>query len=223
MAPHSSTLPWKIPWMEEPGGLQSMGSLRVGHDWATSLSLSFSCTGEGNGNPLQCSCLENPRDRGAWWAAVYGAAQSQTRLKRLSSSSSCTTVCVQCWKIYIICNPDGSRKYILFCLKISSYTESFEGIKIICSYVFMFIFMLLLAFKWTYLQNRNRHGCRKQIYSSVQFSRSVVSDSLLPVGKRGMKWEFGLDIYTPPHTKEINNKIQLCSTGNYIQLFHDNL
>ena len=49
---------------------------------------SLSCIGEGNGNPLQCSCLENPRDRGAWWAAVYGAAQSQTRLKRLSSSSS---------------------------------------------------------------------------------------------------------------------------------------
>ena len=43
--------------------------------------------GEGNGNPLQCSCLENPRDRGAWWAAVYGLAQSQTQLKRLSSSS----------------------------------------------------------------------------------------------------------------------------------------
>ena len=44
--------------------------------------------GEGNGNPLQCSCLENPRDGGAWWAAIYGVAQSQTRLKRLSSSSS---------------------------------------------------------------------------------------------------------------------------------------
>ena len=48
-------------------------------------------TGEGNGNPLQYSCLENPRDEGAWWAAVYGVAQSQTRLKRLSSSSSSTT------------------------------------------------------------------------------------------------------------------------------------
>ena len=45
----------------------------------------LSCIGEGNGNPLQCSCLENPRDGGAWWAAVYGIAQSQTRLKRLSS------------------------------------------------------------------------------------------------------------------------------------------
>ena len=86
MAPHSSTLAWKIPWMEEPGRLQSMGSLRVGHDWVSSLSLS--CIGEGNGNPLQCSCLENPRDRGAWWAAIYGVAQSRTQLKRLSSSSN---------------------------------------------------------------------------------------------------------------------------------------
>ena len=88
MAPHSSTLAWRIPWMEEPGGLQSMGWLRVRHDWATSLSLSLSCIGEGNGNPLQCSCLENPRDEGAWWAAIYGVAQSRTRLKQLSSSSS---------------------------------------------------------------------------------------------------------------------------------------
>ena len=60
---------------------------RVGHDWATSLSLFTFMHGEGNGNPLQCSCLENPRDRGAWWAAVYGVAQSWTWLKRLSSSS----------------------------------------------------------------------------------------------------------------------------------------
>ena len=143
--------------MEEPGGLQPMGSQRVGHDWATSLTylefnkylliitaliflpsvlffstfilkvqrrqwqhtpvllpgnshgrrslvgcspwgpeeldtteqlhfhFSLSCIGEGNGNPLQCSCLENPRDGGAWRAAVYGVAQSQTRLKHLSS------------------------------------------------------------------------------------------------------------------------------------------
>ena len=89
MTPHSSTLlAWKIPWMEEPGRLQSMGSLRVRHDLASSLSLfSLSCIGEGNGNPLQCSCLENPRDGGAWWAAVSGVAQSRTQLKRLSSSS----------------------------------------------------------------------------------------------------------------------------------------
>ena len=51
---------------------------------------SLSCFGEGNGNPLQCSCLENPRDEGAWWAAVYGVTQRQTQLKWLSSSSSST-------------------------------------------------------------------------------------------------------------------------------------
>ena len=61
-------------------------------EWDTTVRLHFhfslSHIGEGNGNPLQCSCLENPRDGGAWWAAVYGVAQSRTRLKRLSSSSS---------------------------------------------------------------------------------------------------------------------------------------
>ena len=80
MAPHTSTLVWKIPWMEEPGGLQSMGSLRVGHDWATSLSLFSFMHWRGHGNPLQCSCLENPRDGGAWWPGVCGVAQSRTRL-----------------------------------------------------------------------------------------------------------------------------------------------
>ena len=88
MAPYSSTLAWKNPWMEEPGRLQSMGLLRVRHDWATSLSLLLSCIGEGNGDPLQCSCLENPRDGEAWRASIYGVAQSWTRLKQLSSSSS---------------------------------------------------------------------------------------------------------------------------------------
>ena len=82
MATHSSTLAWKIPWTEEPGRLQSMGSRRVGHVWVTSLS----CIGKGNGNPLQCSCLENPRDGGAWWAAAYGVPQSQTWMKWLNSS-----------------------------------------------------------------------------------------------------------------------------------------
>ena len=89
MATHSSTLAWKIPWTEEPGGLQSMGSRRVGlfANWTTErlpFHFSLSCIGEGNGNPLQCSCLENPRDGRAWWAAIPGVAQSRTRLTRLS-------------------------------------------------------------------------------------------------------------------------------------------
>ena len=90
MASHSSTLAWKIPWTEEPGRLQSMGSLRVGMTARLHFHFSVSCTGEGNGNPLQCSCLDNPRDGGAWRAAVSGVAQCQTRLKRLSSSSKRT-------------------------------------------------------------------------------------------------------------------------------------
>ena len=88
MAPHSRTFAWKITWMEEPGRLQSMGSLGLDTTEGLHFHFSLSCIGEGNGNPLQCSCLENPRDAGAWWAAVYGVAQSRTQLKRLSSSSS---------------------------------------------------------------------------------------------------------------------------------------
>ena len=87
MAPHFSTLALKIPWTEEPGGLQSMGSLESDTTERLHFHFSLSRIGEGNGKPLQCSCLENPRDGGAQWA-VYGVAQSRTRLKRCSSSSS---------------------------------------------------------------------------------------------------------------------------------------
>ena len=96
-----SSLFWKRKWQPTPGllpgksqGRRSLvGCSPWGHEESdTTEQLHFhcalSCIGEGNGSPLQCSCLENPRDRGAWWAAVYGVAQSQTRLKRLSSSSS---------------------------------------------------------------------------------------------------------------------------------------
>ena len=62
MATHSSTLAWKIPWKEEPGGLQSMVSQRVGMTEQLHFHFSLSCIGEGNSNPLQCSCLENPRE-----------------------------------------------------------------------------------------------------------------------------------------------------------------
>ena len=78
---HSSTLAWKIPWTEEPGRLWSMGLRRLDTTEQLHFHFSLSCIGEGHGNPLQCSCLENPRDGGAWWAAVYGVAQSRTRLK----------------------------------------------------------------------------------------------------------------------------------------------
>ena len=149
MAALSSVLAWRIPGTEEPRGLQSMGSQRVGHNWATSLSIftsmhwrwkwqptpvllpgesqgqrslvgcrlwgctesdtteqlhfhfSLSCTEDGSGNPLQCSCLENPRDGGAWWIAIDGVTQSRTRLKWLSSSSKD----VQMHLIFCVLNP----------------------------------------------------------------------------------------------------------------------
>ena len=75
MAPHSSTLAWKIPWTEEPGGLQSMGSR------LSTFTFTFHFHALEKEMALQCSCLENPRDGGAWWAAVYGVAHSRTRLK----------------------------------------------------------------------------------------------------------------------------------------------
>ena len=85
MATHSSTLAWKIPWSLV--GYSPWG--REESDMTEQLHFHFLllCIGEGNGNPLQCSCLENPRHRGAWWAAVCGVAQSQTQLMWLSSSS----------------------------------------------------------------------------------------------------------------------------------------
>ena len=77
-ATHSSILAWRIPWTvrSSPWGHKELDTTEQLH-----LHFSLLCIGEGNGNPLQCSCLENPRDRGAWWAAVYGVARSQTGLK----------------------------------------------------------------------------------------------------------------------------------------------
>ena len=76
----SSTLAWKIPWIEEPGGLQSMGLEESDTTERLHFHFSLFCIGEGNGNPLQCSCLENPRDGGAWWLPSMGS-HSRTRLK----------------------------------------------------------------------------------------------------------------------------------------------
>ena len=89
MAPHSSTLAWKIPWTGDPGGLQSMGSLRVGCDWATSLSLFTFMHWRRKWQPAPVFLPgESQGWGGAWWAAISGVAPSRTWLKRLSSSSS---------------------------------------------------------------------------------------------------------------------------------------
>ena len=109
------TYRWRRQWHPTPvllpGKSHGWSSLvgcspwgRWGSDTTKRLHFHFSlsCTGEGNGNPLQCSCLENPRDLGAWRAAIYGVAQSRTRLKRHSSSSSSNVTSLFKYKLYIL-------------------------------------------------------------------------------------------------------------------------
>ena len=81
MTTHSSTLAWKIPWQRSLVGCSPWGHWELDTTERLHFHFSLSCIGEGIGNPLRCSCLENPRDGGTWWAArVYGVAQSRTRL-----------------------------------------------------------------------------------------------------------------------------------------------
>jgi len=88
MATHSSTLAWKSHGWRSLVGCSPWGCEELDTTEQLHFHFSFSCIGGGNGNLLQCSCLENPRDGGVCWAAIYGVAQSQTRLKWLSSNSS---------------------------------------------------------------------------------------------------------------------------------------
>ena len=78
MAPHSSTLAWQIPWTEEPGRLQSMGLLESDTTERLPFHFSLSCIGEGNGNPLQYACLENPREGSLVGRRLWGRTESDT-------------------------------------------------------------------------------------------------------------------------------------------------
>ena len=112
---------WRRKWQPTPvflpGKSRGRGSLVGCSPWGREQSdttgqlhfhFSLSCIGEGNGNPLQCSYLENPRDIGAWWAAVYGVAQSRTRLKRLSSSSSSSIPLGASQVVLVVKNPPSN-------------------------------------------------------------------------------------------------------------------
>ena len=127
MATYSSVLAWRIPWTEEPGWLQSMGSQRVRHDWATNTSpgdargKESACPcrrrgrrrfdpwvwkippGEGNGNPLLYSCLGNPMERGAWRAAIHGVTEGQTRLGTAQHNMEVliTTFSLRKWFVWV--------------------------------------------------------------------------------------------------------------------------
>ena len=108
MAPHSSTLAWKIPWTQSLVGCSSWGHEESDMTEWLHFHSSLSCIGEGNGNPLQYSCLENPRDGGAWWAAVYGVARVGHGWSDLAAAAAmtilpyicnCKTGFVSVWKL----------------------------------------------------------------------------------------------------------------------------
>ena len=117
---------------------------------------SLSCIGEGNGSPLQCSCLGNPKDGGAWWAAIYGVAQSRTQLKQLSSSNSNIAKYGGC---FCCCLFGFVRDLVSICRDITLLTK-------VCLVKAM-VFPIVV------------YGCE---FSSVQFNRSVMSDCLQPHG-----------------------------------------
>ena len=121
MATYSSVLAWRIPGTGEPVGCRLWGCEELDTTDRPHFHFSLSCIGEGNGNPLQCSCLENPMDGEAWWAAVHGVAQSRTQLKRLSSSSSS-------WDLFLpieLCTLFPLMMFPSHCLH-SSYILSFD-------------------------------------------------------------------------------------------------
>ena len=133
----------------------------------------LSCIGEGNGNPLQCSCLENPRDRGAWWAAVYGVAQSWTWLKWVSSSSTTSSLilsllysCLRCnvWKQYLEAMRGNHSKAQWILLKI---------------YIYTYFFPLWLV----------RLYCICTIYKILNFSYESMMDDFLHFSQTGSNWK----------------------------------
>ena len=118
--PFTRPYPWRRKWhpipVLSPGKSHGRRSLVGCSPWGYYESdtterlhfhFSLSCIGEGNGKPLQCSCLENPRDGGAWSAAIYGVTQSRTRLKQPSSSSSNTENYI--WYLVVNCNGNKSE------------------------------------------------------------------------------------------------------------------
>ena len=139
MAPHSNILAWKIPWTEKPDRLQSMGSLELDTTERLHFHFSLSCNREGNGNPLQSSCLENPRDGGSWWAAVYGVTQSRTRLKWLSSNSSSKPV----WWSQTFLTP-GTR-FMEDHLQTRGRRDGFRMIQVHCIYYAHYLFIFYIS------------------------------------------------------------------------------
>ena len=213
MAPHSSTLAWKIPWTEEPW----MGSLRVGHDWATLLSLFTFVHWRRKWQPTPVFFLENPRDGGAWWAAVYGVAQSRTQLKLLCSSSSMYYGILQPHSLppqNVSCLPSFSSPPFLGCISTAflSIPKSTLGTCQFISFYFLggYVLMIILSPSYIFgffLLLTLSTACK---LVSVQFSRSVMSDCLRPYGLStpGFPVHHWLSELTQTHVHWVSDAIQ---------------
>ena len=159
---------------------------------------SLSCTREGNGNPLQCSCLENPRDGGAWWAAVYGVAQSWTRLKRLSSSSSRAPLC-GCPACFPVLLTDGcvrcfwpSRRWNEAATDVLEHASSFPSARG-SSFCFSGTFWLYFwCIKWLASDKRETGwaGCLACVCGNTDQRQHPCSTPLLG-GSKGGDWDRG--------------------------------
>ena len=127
MAAHSSVLAWRIPWTEEPGGLHTVHGVAKSRTRLSDFTFFLSIVpfGEGHGNPLQCSCLENPMDRGAWWGCgLWGCKELDTTKQLIHThtqhyvstsvyliySARCFYILVFVWFVHLKkCNSDGKK------------------------------------------------------------------------------------------------------------------
>ena len=199
MAPHSSTLAWQIPWTEEPGHCSPWGRTESDTSERLHFHFSLSCIGEGNDNPLPCSCLENPRDRGAWWAAVSGVAQSWTRLKRLSSSSAYSqevigsSLKVWCCSIPVIITTLLTTSNRETSCHMASKWPSFRSFPegLLCRTVWVIaktkpksrIWKYYSSQRWSQEINQQVSKCNREGGTKpIQFSLLVMSSSLRPHG-----------------------------------------
>ena len=154
--PNSSTLAWKIPWTEKPGGLQSMGSLRVGHDWVTSLSLFTFLHWRRKWQPTPVFLPGEPQARGASWADIYGVTQSQTRLKWLSSSSSISfsSLIAVAKTSKTMMNSSGESGHPCLVSDFRENAFSFSSLRIMCGFViYSFYYVEVCSFYSCFLES----------------------------------------------------------------------
>ena len=178
MAPHSSTLAWKIPWTEEPGRLQSIGSHRVRLDWATSLSFFTFMHWRKKWQPTPVFLPGESQGRGACWGAVYGVAQSRTRLKRLRSSRGFGCADAVC-RIFLISWP--GIEIVPVAVKVQNLNHwtarefpasSFKGWQFLGTFDWIILFLLIpsanikcehLIAGWPSLKRGRFHLCKQAI------------------------------------------------------------